>query len=566
MRRSTSFWRVVMFSSIAAIAIAGCNCNGEPGGQTGDECTTAADCDGNLTCFDGYCVDPAETDVGNGDAFSGGDADDNDESGCVNLCEDQIDCPDREPTALTGTVYAPNGELPVPNAAVYVPNDPIDELPPINTGAVCEQCEEQDLGSPLVGTISDYDGTFRLTDVPVTDEVPIVIRLGQWRRLVTVDLEPQQHGCQETELTAEQTRFPTRQHEDTVHDNIPKTAVSTGWIDAMECVLHQIGIEASEFTRHSEDGRIHLYRANGGVADHELAEACTSGFNFCGTDSCTDRDRNCGDGDEGDMLVENLSHHLYESQDRLNSYDMVIMDCEGSDHTQTQARTDDNLDRIRNYVNSGGRLFASHWAYDWLHQNPELQDSAQWGGAGFGSYTLAYVDNTFPGGETFWDWLQLVDADYPDTGPAGQPQIEITDPRGLAMEVNEDLATRWVYTDASAHQAGYDSEQYLSFNTPIYDDAEDQCGQVSYSAFHVADVDTRSGPAFPDYCASEMRAQEKVLAYMLFDLAACVTEDDTPHIPVECYPLGATCQFDEQCCSETCAIESGDDDGVCITG
>ena len=501
-------------------------------GQMPDGC-------GGLTEECGECTDPEICGGGSLPNVCGAEPVD----GCDGLCEDQAICGPSDPddaTAITGTVYAPNADLPIPNAVVYVPNlDDLDDLPPIQTGAVCERCEDEDLGNPLVGTITEFDGSFELRHVPANVEFPLVIKLGQWRRVVTVGPLSR---CETHDLVREQTRFPTRQGETSPHDNIPHVAVSTGRVDAIECVFHQLGVEDHEFTRHDEGGRIHLYRSNGGVPDDELSAAC-SGFT-CFNNSCTDHDPNsCGFGDEGDLLRANLANHLYEEQNQLDSYDIVVMDCEG----QERGRSNDDLNRIKNYVNSGGRLFASHFAYDWLYNTDELQDTAVWEGSEpFDDFTLATVDTTTDGG-TLWDWLVLVGANANDNF-----QIEITDPRAFVQDIFTDVAERWIFTDAATHDVNYNSVQQFTFNTPVPDVPEDQCGQVAYSAFHVANVNTRRGPEFPTYCSEEMSAQEKVLAYMLFDLAACVSADGEPPPPVcepqTCGDLGDACGLQSDGC------------------
>ncbi len=510
-------------------------------GQMSDGC-------GGLTDSCGECTAPEICGGGALPNVCGADP----AEGCEGLCADQAICSANDPqdaTTITGTVFAPNGSLPIPNAVVYVPNlDDLDDLPPIEPATECVTCEDEELGNPLVGTVSDWDGSFELRHVPAETEFPLVIKIGQWRRVVTIGPLSR---CENHSLTAEQTRLPTRQHEGTIHDNIPQTAVSTGRVDAMECVFHLMGVEESEFTRHSQDGRIHLYRSNGGVPDTQLANACSG---RCGNQSCIDHNPgSCGTGADGDLLRDNLANHLYDDQATLNSYDMVIMDCEGYD--RSSYRTDAKLDRIKNYVDSGGRLFASHFAYDWLHDTDELQDTAIWGGGGFGSYTRANVDVSWPGGSRFWDWLVLNNANYDNNH-----QIEVYDPRGYAIDIDENLADRFVYTVGAQHNVNYDSVQQYTFDTPVYAPADEQCGQVAYSAFHVANVSIGGGPAFPSYCPSAMSPQEKVLAYMLFNLAACVTADDEPP-PPECHPrtcadVGAECGLIADGCGDI--VDCGD--------
>ncbi len=528
-------------------------------------CGPVSDGCGGVTDNCGTCEDPEICGGGSLPNVCGAEPQD----GCDGLCEDQAICAAGEATTLTGTVTAPNGDLPIPNAVVYVPNVPIDDLPPIEPATQCIQCEDEELGDPLVGTITEYDGTFELRHVPAGVDFPLVIKIGQWRRVVTISAKD---ACETHALDNEQTRLPRTQEEGSEHDNIPLTAVSTGTVDAIECVLHKLGVEESEFTRHSQDGRIHLYRANGGVVDQELGDICDGNvectcFFFtcdctCNINKCTDRHPDsCGSGSSGDLMRENLSHHLYSDQDVLDSYDMVVMDCEANDHSSDRSNAD--LERIRNYVNGGGRLFASHYAYDWLHNTDELEQTAIWGGGeDFANQSLAFVDDTFPGGSTFWDWLQLVDADHDTAGPNGEPQIEITDPRTYVVDVDEGLATRWVHTEAGAPgHVNRDSIQQYTFQTPVFADESEQCGQVAYSAFHVTNVNNAAGPVFPNYCGgSELSPQEKVLAYMLFDLAACVSEDGEPP-PPECTPrtcddAGAECGMIADGCGET--LDCGD--------
>jgi len=50
-------------------------------------------------------------------------------------------------------------------------------------------------------------------------------------------------------------------------DPAGQTAISTGNVDALECLLRKIGIEDTEFTNPSGTGRIHIYRSNGSSID-----------------------------------------------------------------------------------------------------------------------------------------------------------------------------------------------------------------------------------------------------------------------------------------------------------
>ena len=119
-----------------------------------------------------------------------------------------------------------------------------------------------------------------------------------------------------------------------------------------------------------------------------------------------------------------------------------------------------------------------------------------------------------PKGQALADWLQAIGA----TTTKGSINLTNTFAR-LSSVVAP--AQSWV-TSASTTQT-------YSFNTPVGSPPADQCGRVVYSSFHIA---TGAGASFPSECtATPLTAQEKILEFLLFDLAACVQTDDTPPAP-----------------------------------
>src|SRR5689334_11602128 len=56
---------------------------------------------------------------------------------CEGLQCQQVACDPDVSTTVTGTVYAPEGTIPLYNVVVYVPNAPLDPMP---DGTTCDQC------------------------------------------------------------------------------------------------------------------------------------------------------------------------------------------------------------------------------------------------------------------------------------------------------------------------------------------------------------------------------------------------------------------------------------------
>jgi len=486
------------FSSDGAL-LDGSACTPATCASLGYNCGPAGDgCGGLLTC--GTCTAPDICGGGGKPSVCGGGSVDAGKP-CTGLCLKIPTCPAGTTTTISGTVYAPGhapwpagpasafgAPDPLPNAVVYIPNAPVAAF---TTGVSCDKCGADVSGSPLVTTTSGPDGKFTLSVTPAGTSIPLVIQIGRWRRQVTI---PTVTACKDNPLTGDLTRLPRNKSE----GDIPLTAISTGNVDAMECVLRKIGVDDSEFTTSAGTGRIRLYRDNGMSAGGGTAAAST----------------------------------LYGSLTELSKHDMVIFSCVGSQQDKAAAVQKNVID----YTNAGGRVFATHFSYVWLYNDAPFSGTAGWkiNQTNPASPLTATVDTTFPKGLVFSKWLDVVKA---STAPLSN-QVSLTQGRHDFDSVVPP-SQRWLYYGTAPTPIHY------TFNTPVGAAPASQCGRVVFSDFHVANA-TTSGTTYPAGCgaAAPLTPQEKVLEFMLFDLASCITPD-TPKPPsctaTTCAALGIKC-------------------------
>ena len=460
-----------------------------PGGY---HCTSEGTCDqecnpGSADCGDGYRCTPDGRCVASGD--------------CIGLECRIVNCTGMSmpATSISGTVYAPNGTLPLYGINVYVPNVPIG--PPM-AGAVCDRCEDTIAGFPLSLTTTDENGRFTMTNVPAGADIPVIISSGKWRRTFTITNVPQ---CTDTPLTAEQTRLPKNQTE----GYMPKVAISTGSADALECLVRKLGIDDAELGTDGAAGNIHLYADNG--AGGVGADSFRAGF-AGGTGNFAD------------------SMNLWNSVDKLKTYDIVILSCEGGQYPETKPQT--AMDALKAYADFGGRVFVSHWHNIWIEGSTEGggdQAPAVWSGTN-GVATWNNSGTTFnnppdrideqsnPKGGSFATWMLNVGG-----SPAGMRDvipIESGTGKQTCTAVDGNKVERWVYWP----QGGTEYPQMFQFTTPQEAQPNDRCGKVVFSDMHVSG-DSGSDPAtpFPNDCsAAALTPQEKALAFMFFDIASCV--------------------------------------------
>jgi hypothetical protein len=387
-----------------------------------------------------------------------------------------------EPTSLRGKVYDPAGSNPLYNVQVYIPggNDP-EELPPMKDstqepdGIACETCASVVL-NPLRSTLTDSKGEFVLENVPVDKDVPVVIQIGKWRRLMHIDITKE---CDENKVPNRDFRLPRNGDE----GNMPQIAVTSGGYDALECLLRGIGIDDSEFVNgHDDSGHVHMFKGDGGGMGTDAQSFWTSGA-------------------------------------ELRKYDMVLLSCEGSPALENKGGSNAEGRRsMYEYLNAGGKAFATHYHASWFKDSPEpeFQGLANWSGFG-GIGTTFDVNQTFPKGERFAEWLD-------ETGASSSPgKISLQSPTNSLSAIN-DPALAWI-------TAGDGTPKYFSFNTPLSAPVEEQCGRAVFSDVHITE---KAGPTSISACgisSGGLNAQQKALEFLFFDLSSCVSDDKKEPTP-----------------------------------
>jgi len=391
-------------------------------------------------------------------------------------------------TTLSGVVTTPAGTLPLYNVMLYVPSR---ELAPLPEGVSCDTCEDVVAGDPVASALTDEQGRFVMDNVPTGTGIPLVIQIGKWRREVSV---PSVAACRDNPLEPELTRLPKNQTE----GHLPRIALSTGGLDALECLLRKIGIDESEFTTPDEDGRVNLFAGRGGTDQYD--DSVDFGAIF---------------------PLPDLS--LWNDDANLSRYDVVLLSCEGGEYLLNkppEARA-----RMAEYANRGGRVFFSHYHKLWLEQGPApFPDVMTFNDTTDDLNLDASIETSFPKGQALASWLMNVG------GSTTSGIVSLVDAQNTGRTENPLYAQRWVYDpyDAATMSA---SVKYMTANTPLGAPDGEQCGRIVYSDIHVTTDDPNGDQSavdlpFPQGCrTTTLSPQEKVLVFMLFDLSACVIPD-----------------------------------------
>lgn len=409
-------------------------------------------------------------------------------------------CPDGKDTTVSGTVYDPAGKVQLYNVLVYIPGD---EMALPHEGHACDEtCSTQI--SAVSAALSDEAGHFQLPHVPAGTQL-LVIQIGKWYRVTTIAVK----ACQDNMLDAGQTHLLG------TGQGLPRIAVTTGHSDTLECLLRKIGIDEKEFaTEQNPDAHVHMFVGcpNPDADNHTGAGAFVPTLNAGATfpDATT----------------------LWSDKTKLARYDMVVMSCEG---TQCDKTKDDTMHKnIKEYADTGGRLFLSHDQFVWLKSGPTpWGQTADFVGAdrdplpdGF----ISQIDETFPKGMAFSKWLQNVH------GSMTPGNIKLNNARFSVRAARPTKTQRWIYTENNPRDASGLAVEYLTMNTPV-EMPGTLCGRVVFTDLHLLPTEplpTADVPPFPSACdlTQALSPQELALEFMIFDLSSCLVSETTkPEVP-----------------------------------
>jgi len=404
------------------------------------------------------------------------DAGDTSPGGCDSFVDDDGGLSLIGQTAtITGRVMDPAGKNPLYNVSVYVPHDG-DKLPALKTGVSCDRCGST-VVNPLVSVLTDETGSFTLTNIPFGTH-DVIVQVGKWRKVVPIMVSTK---C----VSAGDISLPKNGSE----GDMSQIAVTTGALDALECLLRNFGIDEAEFVPGPGGaGHVHMFNGFGG---------------------------------NGPTNTPAAEIGLWNDAKLMSAYDIVALSCEGAEHNENKS----NMQAMHDYAEAGGRVFGTHFHYTWLKNGPQQdwQTVATWQQGGIfsdgGVPTFTYdVNETFPKGKSFAKWLVNVGASK------SEGSIQLDDVTQSVGAVNSMVSQDWI-------DQGAGDVKYFTFNAPVTAPEAKQCGRVVFSDIHVFPA---GGETWPTGCGPDkgLSPQQKALEFLFFDLSSCVQSDSQVPTPV----------------------------------
>ena len=465
---------------------------------------------------------------------------------CSNLCLKQVRCDGGATTSISGTVYDPAGLNPLYNVIVSIPNAALDPIP---AGASCTSCDAQVSGQPIAAALTDASGHFVLNNVPWSTDFPLVMQLGKWRRQVTIPAAMVTHQCADNPIADNLTdaalpnrllRLPRNIHDgdnNGQYTSMPKIAITTGQIDALECLLARIGIDTAEFTDPAATGHVNLYSL---VPTSDANESGNGATSYASG---------------GTFPVAQTG--LFNATGTEQNYDIIMMNCPAGVayfNPGGSYVTDAFIQNLKTYVNGGGKVLLEHLFAGFLMTTSTLT-TAPYGNIATWEPTLStaaylsstdldtYIDQSFTKGQVFSQWLMNVHA----STVLGRLQLSdaAASTKGrYTAKTTTAPATRWIYNPVSATDSTSSHVHYFDLLAPT--DQTSKCGRIVYTGIHASSSSSGTDqdalrilggtPVFPTECAARpLNSQEKAMEFMFFDLSGCVNPIVLPTTP----PLGA---------------------------
>jgi hypothetical protein len=373
---------------------------------------------------------------------------------------------------LTGKVVAPEGTLPISGALVYITSVP---PAPIPDGVYCDKCVHLPEGTAY--TLTKPDGSFEL-DAGLGSAY-LVVQKGAFRRVRTISL---QSGPQPVPLAM--TTLPAITDK-AAGDDVPKIAVVLGAWDPIEVVLARMGLKATITKDLFDKARVLV---------KDAPAFAIYGAHFLG---------------EPTPYPSPIT--LLTDPKEISKYHIVFIPCSGSVYNGDDpsaprcsgvyaydARVKTTLNE---FVQKGGRLYASDWSYEYVRQ--VFPGALSWRGEAtpIGSACMSgggdqIVTNKDPGLDA---WLS---AQMQSLGSVKDAWTVLTsvnpvasvDPDGKPVRTTPKV---WVQAQGA----------------PVSASLQHGCGRVLYTTYHTQPTAQSNEPLSP---------QALTLLYLILEVGVCI--------------------------------------------
>lgn len=381
---------------------------------------------------------------------------------------------------LTGTVWAPNGVIPVSGALVYTSAGAPDGIP---QEVYCAECQELDCDDRFTTTAAD--GSFELGTFAQGANY-LVVQKGQFLRYTPINF-----GTGAEVVEDELTTLPSENDPDNGLF-IPLIAVGDGSFDRLEDGLGKFGLGDTLIANFEE-------QLVPGTEPFDLYDN--------GRDPTTD-----GFASQGTFA------QLVSSPEMLAQYHMIFAPC--SADTYVSSLTPANIQNIRDWVAAGGRWYVSDWANEWINLAfPEYQQLSCPGGS---CDNGVYNSNSSILDDDLLAWLEALPDPLKDINPLNDeshptlyqlPMVETVDNWSGIESVNPVLVD-----DGMGGQIDVGHKVWLEGPGgvvggvhPLTVTGQFGCGKIQFTSYHMAE--------FFDYVG--LSPQELVLIYTILEIGVC---------------------------------------------
>jgi hypothetical protein len=454
-----------MLATLAAFSLAAAGCAGDER-ERGDDTTGVpiTGISGDATAGDGLddAGDDGVLDLGAGGTGNAGDG-------------GSVDCtPQPTNATLSGTVYAPNLQLPISGALVYVTTEAPDPIP---DQTYCAECVGVPCNANYV--LSEPDGSFELPAVAGPGQ-KLVVAKGQFLHVVDIDVAEGSNS-----IAAGDSNLPGVWNPD-AGMWIPRIAVVNTFNDSIFNVLAKVG----------------------------LGQVDGSGALMNGTQ-------------QFDLLDQPSGGALLDDLSAMRDYHIIFIPCmsQVGMGNLTQLR----IENIRQYVADGGKFYVTDWANEYLYETfpsyQTLHDQAFDPDLGYYDTTGTVVD------PDLLAWLSALPPGLKDIGGGhpnllSLPQVGLVDNwsgiDSIPPVITQDMDGNDVDVGHHAWVEGpCPACSPVGTDRPMTISGEYGCGRMMFSTYHT-DEGAHAG----------LTPQELILLYIILEIGVCHDAPPPPPPPV----------------------------------